>query len=289
MSLTLAILAGDRYRDAFLVDKTNKGLLAFEGRTCLERILAAVDRSPSFGAIVVVGPQALDEAIEASKCTKPVTRVDQGDSLIDNMRRAFVASDVDDSEQLFLTTVDIPLVRSEELERFVKLVKQSSANAIVSFARGDWPTQHGGLAKPYQTSMILARGGPYLMGNMFAGTRAVLKCAEVLERARNLRKQSKVSNIVRAFPTLLSFGINAGPALVVWLRLTVARRLWLRHRDYDRIPRIAPRLDQLSRSVTTLVAHKVHVGIVDIGGEGACFDLDDQDQYEAMQRLFATG
>ncbi len=289
MPSTLAILAGDRYHDAFLVDKVNKGLLTFGGLTCLERLLAAIERSPSFGSVVVVGPPALDEAIDASKCTKPVTRVDQGDSLMDNIRRAFAAAGVDDSEQLFLATVDIPLVRSEELERFVTLVERSPANTVVSFARGYWPTQHGGLAKHYQTSMIPARGGPYLMGNLFAAPRAVLNCAEVLEPARNLRHQSKVSNVARAFRTLVSLGIKAGPALVVWLRLVVARALWLRHRDYDRIPGIAPRLDQMSSSVTTLVSSKVHMGIVDIGGEGACFDLDDEDQYKAMQRLFATG
>jgi molybdopterin-guanine dinucleotide biosynthesis protein A len=286
MPYTLAILAGDRYREAFLVDKVNKALLTFGGRTCLERLLDAVDQSPSFARVVVVGPPALDDAIDRAGCSKPVNRADQGVSLMDNMRRAYDAAEVADEEELFLTTVDIPLVQADELERFVRLVEESPCNAIVGFAHGNWRAQHGGLAQHYQRSMIVARGGPYLMGNMFAGPKAVLKCAEILEPARRVRKQSRLANVLRAFRIFVFLGPKAGPATIVWLRSTIARWLWLRHRDYDRVPRIAPELPQIAKATTKLVSGKVNVGIVDIGGEGACFDLDDVEQYTAMQRLF---
>ncbi|UCD25498.1 MAG: nucleotidyltransferase family protein [Gemmatimonadota bacterium] len=285
MPYTLAILAGDRYREAFLVDGVNKALLTFGGRSCLERLIAAVEQAPSFEAMVVVGPPALDPVIDHARGSKPVKRVDQGISLMDNMRRAYDAVELDASEQLFLTTVDIPLVLPGEFERFVSLVEESPANAIVAFASGSWHTQHGGLAQHYQRSMIVARGGPYLMGNLFAGPRAVLQCGEILEPARNVRKQSKFSNVLRAFRIFVFLGPRAGPAIVVWLRSTAARWLWLRHRDYSRIPWIAPGLRQLARATTKLVRGKVEVGIVDIGAEGACFDLDDTEQYEAMQQL----
>ena len=66
MAPTLAVLAGDRYRHARIPGQATKALLTFGGRTSLERVLRAAERSRTFGGVIVVGPPDLDQAIVAA-------------------------------------------------------------------------------------------------------------------------------------------------------------------------------------------------------------------------------
>jgi molybdopterin-guanine dinucleotide biosynthesis protein A len=281
----LAVLAGDRYRDARIAGEANKALLKFGSRTSLERVLGAVEQSRTFSGVIVVGPPELDPVIAVGGVTTPIQRVEQGESLVDNIRRAFTAAGIEGSERLVFATADIPLVKPEELARFAALVEGSQADACIALARPMQSPTHRILLSPYRRSMIIARGGPYLLGNLFALRSRVLEFAEVIVRGRRVRKQSNIGNIARALGVLGLMGVRAGPALVTWLRLVIARALWLRRGDDQRIPAIAPNTDRICAATMALVSGKITVEFMDIGADGACFDIDDVEQYEGMKTI----
>jgi CTP:molybdopterin cytidylyltransferase MocA len=285
MAPTLAVLAGDRYRHARIPGQATKALLTFGGRTSLERVLRAAERSRTFGGVIVVGPPDLDQAIVAAGVSTSVQRVDQGESLVDNLRRAFAAAGLQDAERLVLATADIPLLAPHELARFAARVDGSSADACVALARPMQSVSHRTLLRPYRRSMIIAQGGPYLLGNLFALRSRVLEFADVIGRARRVRQQSSIVNTARALATLGLMGARAAPALTTWLRLVIARALWLRGDDDERIPAIAPDTDRIRKATMALVADRISVEFVDVGADAACYDVDDLEQYEAIKAI----
>ncbi len=279
------ILAGDRYPEAALGTCTNKALLPVGDRLCLAHVLTAVQQSSAARSVIIVGPPVLDDAIASVEVTKPVRRVDQGESLIDNIQRAFDTASEPPDERIIMVAADTPLVTAAELDRFANLAAGSSADAVIAMARTPLAALSSEMADAYRESMIVAAGGPYLPGNFVALRPAVLGAAKIIERARRLRKQSSVVNMVRTLPTLIAMGVRAVPALIIWLRLVTARSIWRRRRRQDRIPFIAPSLVKVGRSITALVARKASVEFVDIGAEGACFDIDNERQYETVRTV----
>lgn len=284
MPRTLAVLAGDRSPDALLGGAVNKSLLPVRGRTSLEWVLTAAERAGSFRAVVVVGPQELDQAITAAHLGIPIRRTDPGASLVENIERAFAAAQIEASDRLFLATADIPLVTSSELGRFADLVERSPADACIAVARPLCSEQRRLALVHYRRSMIIARGGPYLLGNLFAIRRRVLDAADIIVRGRRVRRQSKVSDITRAFATFVALGGRAWPALATWGRLVLARALWLWRGDAEWIPGIAPSVEHICAAAMTLVGNDISVAFVEAGADGACYDIDDRAQYEAMQQ-----
>ncbi len=211
--------------------------------------------------------------------------MDQGESLVENLRRAFDAAEDGPGERLVLAMADIPLVTPDELARLVAAVDRSPADACIALAHPRASDAYGGLLEGYRRSMIIARGGPYLLGNMFALKRCVLEFADVIGQGRHVRHQSKGLNVVRAFLRFLALGPRATPALVTWLRLVTARAQWLRRHEYAWTPWVAPGTDLIERGMTALTRGRVSAEFVDVGADGACYDIDDLVQYEAVRAL----
>jgi len=251
----------------------------------LELVLEAAERSQVFSRVIVVGPPELDTAICAARVTPSVQRVEQGESLVDNIRRAFAAAGLAEAERLFLATADIPLTAPHELARFAAGVDGSSADACVALARPLQSAAHRMLFGAYRRTMIIARGGPYLLGNLYALRSCVLEFADVIGRARRVRHQSSIANLAWALAALGLIGTRAAPALQTWLRLVMARAMWLRRGDYGRIPAIAPSTDRICGAAMALVRNHISVGFVDVGADGACYDVDNDEQYEAVKAI----
>jgi CTP:molybdopterin cytidylyltransferase MocA len=264
----------------------NKALLDVGGKPCVEYVLRAVERSAAFDSVVAVGSADLDSAIHAVNLTKPVERVDQDDTLAKNLRRAIEAASLEPGARMVMMTADIPLVTPTELDHFAALTEQSQSDAVVAFSQcDDWLSAHPQLAPRYRRSMILAQGGPYLMGNLFALNESVLEFAELIDLARSLRKQSRLSRIAKAFPQFAGIGIRSGSALRTYTRLVIARARWLSRRDHEWVPRIAPPVNAISRAVTKLVKGESSVDVVVLPAEGACFDLDTEEQLAAVRQI----
>ena len=285
MSTTIAVLAGADPGDRSAVGGVSKALLRVGGVTSLERVLAAIEQSAMFEHIVVVGPEELEGVLAGAELTKPVTRVRQGESLTENVRLAFSEAGVD---RLFFVTADVPLITPVELDRFAELADSTGADAVIALARPSASVADGALIARYRRSMIVAKGGPYLLANLFALRGTVLEFAEIVQRARTVRHQSSVANMVRAFSALASMGLRAGSTLVMWLRLVMARALWLRRREDADIPGVAPTVDQMEKALVALTRRELSVRFVDIGADGACFDIDDTGQYELINRAVAS-
>jgi molybdopterin-guanine dinucleotide biosynthesis protein A len=285
VSSTIVVLAGSDAGDAAAVGGVSKALLRVGGVTSLERVLAAIEQSSAFERIVVVGPEELEGALAGTEFTKPVILVRQGESLIDNIRRAFSRAGVD---RLFFVTADVPLITPAELDRFAELAESSAADAAIALARPSMSVAYGALVARYRRSMIIAQGGPYMLANLFALRGTVLEFAEIVQLARNVRQQSSVANMTRAFGALASLGLGASTTLVTWLRLVLARALWLLRGEDAEPPGVAPTVDQMERAVVALTRRQLSVRFVDIGAEGACFDVDDTEQYELINRAVAS-
>jgi hypothetical protein len=131
--------------------------------------------------------------------------------------------------------------------------------------------------------MIIAQGGPYLLGNLFGLRSRVLEFADVIGQARQVRHQSSIVNLARALATLGRMGGRAAPALVTWLRLVIARAWWLRRDDDERMPAVAPDTERICRAIMALVRDRASVEFVDVGADGACYDFDDVEQYRAIE------
>jgi CTP:molybdopterin cytidylyltransferase MocA len=282
----LAVLAGVSPGRAGVWGRAGKALLRVGGRTSLERVLEAAGRSRAFGRILVVGPPELDEAIGAADVTTPVRRLEQGESFVDNIRRAFAAAALDPAERLIIVPGDMPLVAPHELAQFAALVERSPADVCVALARPMRSAAHRSLVPHYRRSMLIAKGGPYLTGNLFALRERVLDFDAVLGWARRLRHQSRSANIAWALARLAFISPVGG--FVLLLRLAIARALWLRRADYESIPAIAPDPDAIPREAAKLVDHRASVEFVDVGADGACYDIDDAEQYEAIEAMLRT-
>lgn len=280
---TLAILAGESPQRARRMGGTGRALLAVGGRTSLERVLRAAGQSQAFSLIIVVGPPELDAAIAAARITTPVRRVDQGRSFVDNIRLAFAAAALERSEPLFLVPADTPLVASHEFARFATMVEHSSADLWVALARPMPSDANGRLLPHYRRSMLIAKEGPYLTGNLFALRARVLEFDNLIGWARRLRHQSRPANIVWALARLASIAPLGG--FLTLLRLAIARAVWLRSDSYERVPAIAPGLDRIGREIMALVANRASLTFVDVGADGACYDIDNAGQYEAIRSM----
>ena len=287
---TLAILAGDRYRHPPIAGQVNRALLTYGGRTSLTLILEAADRAAAFDHVVVVGPPWLEEATAGASRRTPARLVEQGDALVDNLRRAFAAAGTRPHERLLLGTADIPLVTPAELAGFAASVAGSPADVCVALARPARDGPRGPLLRHYRRSMIVARGGPYLLGNLFAlRGRVVEEYAALIGRARSVRRQSSAVNIVRAALGLGLAGPRAAGALATWLRLVLARALWLRRPEDARIPAVAPSLARMCTAIMALAADRVSFAFLEAGSDGACFDVDDREEYEAIAAIVGQG
>lgn len=281
----LAILAGGRDRRSPIAGQVNRALLTFGGRTSLERILQAAEQSRAFGRILVVGPAELEPAIAAVALTTPVLLAGPSVSFADAITQAFAAAGLDAAERLYFATGDIPLLGAEELVRFVDAVERSVADVCMAFPRPNGSAPSARLLPSYRRSMLIAQGGPYLAGNLFALRSHVLEFTDVIERARRARRQSSIVNVLRALPAFAVTGLRSVPALRIWLRLVIVRTLWLRRGEYEWVPAAAPSTDQIRRAIVALSGGRLSVEFVDAGGAGACYDVDTLEEYEAVNAL----
>jgi molybdopterin-guanine dinucleotide biosynthesis protein A len=282
---TIAILAGADAPDASSGAGASKALLSVGGVTSLERVLSAVDRAAAFDRLLVVGPRELEGVVDGARLTTPAVWLEQGGSLVDNMRLALSHAAGD---RLYLVAADVPLITPAELDRFAQLAEQSGADVAVGVSRPFLASAPRELTAQYRRSAIIARDGPFLLANMFAVRHTVLDFAEIIQRARGVRRQSGIGNMVRAFAALAALGLRAVPTTLTWLRLVLARALWLRGGQDDIIPAVAPTLEEMERAVGAITGHELGVRFMDIGADGACFDIDDSAQHELISRAVAS-
>lgn len=305
--LDVVITAGDRHASRPVFGQ-NKAFLPLDGKPLFHYVLSAVEQARYVARIFVVGDKA---RIEASLTTfpaplqghRPLFVLEQSQTLYDNVWNAFLHTLPDytpgvDWQQythsaladkaILVIPGDVPLATPFEIDEFVEGCDLTTYDYCLGLSteatlRAYYP-QHGrsGIRMAYFAlrDLHVRQNNLHLVKPLRLGNR------HYIQKIYDLRYQREWQNILRLCRELWRTHDASCRTLWAFLCLHVARfitRLGWQRRVLLRpffleLPMVASLLSQLLRTRFTTVM--THYG-------GCALDIDNADQYEAMQSNFA--
>ncbi len=181
--------AGGRLSDAFskVVGTRSKGLIRFDGRSILDRTIAALRDSGSVRRIVLVGPTEVAESAEAEKAD---TTVREGASGPENISRGlnFLLSNGPAPERVLVCTCDLPFITSDSVKKFLALCPDDKDICVPLISE-----EHFGDAFPQAPATFLKlQDGTYTTGCLYNMRLEALKRAMTHIERLFQRRKSKI-------------------------------------------------------------------------------------------------
>ena len=166
----VAIIAGGATAGTALegADARLKALIDIGGEPMVALVVRAARSAPSVGRVLVLGPQALGEAVAAEGAE---LRTPSGDSFLANLQLA--AETLRDHAVIVVSSCDIPLVTAEGFEDLIQKGLSSGTEFCYSIVREAAVRKH---FPQGQRTVVRLRDGEFTGGNV------VLVTPEFLER-----------------------------------------------------------------------------------------------------------
>jgi hypothetical protein len=192
---------------------------------------------------------------------------------------------IDSEFQIFYLCNDAPLTTANELDIFCSRILESQCDMGVAVSKVIADKNNKDLVSLYKRTMLPFSDGPYLLGNMFYLNSKALSEVSLLQDIFLLRKQSRLSTLLRSFMYLIANHNNSRKLLAVWLRFLMTKIVWSFSSMDQGMPAIAPSFSYLTRCINMFYDGKLTVDFVNIGCEGSCWDVDNTEQLCAVSRI----
>jgi len=283
------LLAGDREYSPFLLEGlTNKSFLEMPDGQLLNRTLRAIVDARYVKVLVVVGPELLRPRIPRSLNGIRTVFIEQRDSFSENVSVAlqWVQQHYPSSSAIFITN-DAPLLTSGELDRFASVVESDHAAINIAVARVPEADLQSSLVRQYIRSIVTLSDGPYLIANQVSLTPAVIEIISTIQALFDLRKQSRLKTSGRTLIYALRQSKNL-KIVMMWLRLIVAKRVWLRKPRSQVVSKVALPVAAIESGLEEFIGHNLRVRITEIPDSMGCFDADTQEQLEELRKVITT-
>ena len=268
------LLAGDKNYDRFLLENRNKCLLEFSGKKLLDLTLSAFSSASLVKALVVVGPDNLKHFIPSALAHRPVFFLQQRGSLSENVEAAldFVEERWPDNHTIFVTN-DAPLLTGTELDNFATITREQNADVNIAISRIVSSQLSDPLIKQYIRSAVIVSDGIYLLGNQIALSKPSKELLPTIQRFFDMRKQSHFTTEILTLLYSLRQS-NTRKAIYYWIRLIVAKRLWMLAADSKLSNKIAISLQKVELGLGRLLGDNACVRINEVPNALGCFDAD---------------
>lgn len=286
-SVVHVLLAGDREYAPYLLDfRSNKCLLEFPSGDLIDLTLAALRNASSVKTLLVVGPEILAPRVPKRLDGKPTWFLVQEATFSQNVDAAlrWIKRNKPGASAIFLTN-DAPLLTSAELNRFASVVLDQRADINVAVSRIE--TLNDLLVQQYTRSLVGLSDGLYLLANQISISVDAADLVGTLQAVFDLRKQSKFrTKLLTCLFVLKEW--RSIRAIATWLRLVLAKRVWLFAQNPKVLSATSVSLQELESSLEALFRHRLHVRINEIPEALGCFDADTPQQLHELRKVIAT-
>ncbi len=277
------LLAGDRDYAPYLLEGRNKCLLEFPSGKLLDLTLAAFASAAEVRTLLVVGPELLSPNIPHRMAGKSVSFLPQEKSFSQNICTAleWVGQNHPGSSAIFVTN-DAPLLTSRELDSFARMSARQDVDINVAVARISAATLGDPLVREYVRSIVALSNGLFLLANQVSLSVATVSLVSTLQEIFELRKQSRYLTSLRTLYYVLEEWGDL-KVLGTWLRLVVAKKVWMLRPDSKLVKDISVSLREVESSLLRLVGQKFSLSITEVPLALGCFDADTPEQLQKLR------
>ena len=178
------VLAGGRIKGALAEQEgvTAKALLRLDGRTLLERTLAALRGSRRVERVCVVGP---DEARDVASRSGADLFVPEGKTGIDNLMRGL--DELGAQGRILCCASDLPLITADDIDDLIARTPLEAQLAYVAFSRPEWQAAFPG----GHSSFIPFSDGDFAGSGAFVLDAGLVRRIEpIVQKAFEMRKSA---------------------------------------------------------------------------------------------------
>ena len=285
------ILAGDR-QGYVPVGKRNKGRLKIQGRPLVEYVVEALAGASLVRDIYVIGPADRLAFLRESRPggREPVI-IEQREHLLANVIYAYEAICPSHREPILVCPSDIPLLRPEEADHFIRHSGYEGYDYVMGFASERALEPYYPQYRPKRRKRGMRMSYSYFkqytgrLNNLHILNPSAALHPEYVGLIYSLRYQKRVRNFLRFMRAVMENKVNKPGLLRESLKLQAALQLD-RFGMYDAAHRMGRHIDvrEVEALVSSALGARFRTFCMDFGA--AALDIDNRRDFETMKRRF---
>ena len=297
------LMCGDGKASHAVAGERTKALLNLDGEPLFVHVLSALEKSPSVKRIFIIGPKSrLDDALakRGAPERKPVKVLEQKEGLMTNAWSGFLASidsyapgieneveGVREKAVLFLAG-DAPLITPAEIEEFLDAVDSGSFDYIVGLSPADSLSRFA--KAPGQPGIDMAsfhaKEGLFRINNLHVARPFAFANRGAVQEMYNARYQKSIMSFLSLFSKLLMVREIRNE---LWLYVLMQAALFFRRIGLssasDALRHHIP-IKTVMDGIGKILGLRAGAAITYLGA--AAIDVDNDEDYLAMKKMFAT-
>lgn len=285
------------------VDGDSKTYLYLHGKPLFIHVLETLGQISRVNRIFIIGDKArLDHLLakHASRLStsKPVTTLDQSDSLLSNVWNGFVATldnyETGDEEMnreiknkvVFLLPGDSPIVSAGEIDDFFDKADMTKFDHVTGLTGKDvmkryYPTK----TKPgIKMAYLHFREGDYRINNLHLARPCAYQNSQAIQQAYNSRYQKDIKSIINLTKDMWGYHVKL-ESLAIYFLMQIS--MFLRFIKLGKLNIITRRftpLDAVAAAGSRILGTRFGFAFTNRGG--AALDIDNESDYEAMKSRY---